>query len=79
MCRVFKGKKIISAYFVFLTKQCSVTCTKQMKLVVTSDCACQGIGASRSQPPTPTACLQTGRNTTSLLAFSVPNLLLNLG
>ena len=77
MCWVFSKKKI-SAYIVFITKQCNVTCIKQTKLMVTWDYACQGIGASRYQPPTPTSCLQTGRKKTSLLAFSVPDLFLNL-
>lgn len=77
MCWVFRKKKI-PAYFVFITKQCNVTCAKQTKVMVTWDYACQGIRASRCQPPTPTSCLHTGRKKTSLLAFSVPNLFLNL-
>lgn len=76
-CAEYSGKNI-SAYFVFITEKCNVTCTKQTKLMVAWAYACQGIGASRSQPPTPTSCLQTGRKNPSLLAFSVPNLFLNL-
>lgn len=55
-----------------------MTCTKQMKPVVTWDSAWQDIGAGRSQPSTPTSYLQTGRRKPSLLAFSVPTLFPNL-
>lgn len=81
-CAEYLEKKKVWTYFVYATKQFVLICIKQTELMVTWDYACQEIRASRSQPPTPTSCLQTGgkkkKEKTNLLAFSVPNLFLNL-